>query len=96
MIILDFPGASDKQRFSPDTSLVPNGWILWREHGAIEPERPLVDGDWTTALISGEKNSSCIFQVDYHPEKEEIFQKTKKRKISPFMKPSPVTLVLNI
>lgn len=76
ILILDFPGASEQ--FSPNTSLVPNGWILWREHGAIEPERPLVDGDWTTPLISGEKNSPCIFQVDYHPEKEEIFKQKKE------------------
>lgn len=28
---------------TPD--LFPDGWILWRERGAIEPEHPLVDGE---------------------------------------------------
>lgn len=28
---------------TPD--LFPDGWILWRECGAIEPEHPLVDGE---------------------------------------------------
>lgn len=28
---------------TPD--LFPDGWILWRERGAIKPEHPLVDGE---------------------------------------------------
>lgn len=61
------PQISSDPALTPD--LFPDGWILWRKHGAIEAERPLVDKGGTIALISGEKKTTCIFQVDYHPGK---------------------------
>lgn len=80
---------------TPD--LFPDGWILWQEYGAIEPERRLVDRDGTTALITGGKKTLHMhLSGRLSSWKRRDFQQKKQHKLSPFMKTSPVMFVLNI
>lgn len=80
-VYLDFPGASDEQRSSPDTWLVP-GWMNGSRGGNMNMVLLNLSALWWTAIEQlhlGREGWRRKLSFRHHPGKGEIF---KQRKIS--------------